>query len=80
MRRPGGVVRAELVAEVAETRGGQQRVARGVGRDVSVGMTCQAVVLLGPGQPGEAHRHTGRQAVHVDPDSDAGWGRSVTGS
>ena len=73
---PRGVGGAELAAEVAEPGGREQRVARGVGRDVAVGVTLQAVVLLGPGEAGEVHRHARRQAVHVDADADAGQ-RSV---
>ena len=56
---PGGVGRAELAAEVAEPRGRQQRVARGVRGDVAVGVTLEAVVLVGPGQAGQVHRDAG---------------------
>ena len=66
---PGGVGGAELRAQVAQPRGRQQRVAGGVGGDVAVGVTLEAVVLVGPGQPGEVHRHAGREAVHVDADA-----------
>ena len=69
--RPGGVGRAELGAQVAEAGARKQRVAGGVRRDVAVGVTLEAVVLVGPRQPGEVHRDAGGQAVHVDADADA---------
>src|SRR6188768_2381804 len=47
---PGGVGGAELRAQVAQPRGGQQRVAGRVRGDVSVGVTLEAVVLVGPRQ------------------------------
>ena len=72
---PRGVGGAELAAEVAEAGGRQQRVAGGVRGDVAVGVTLEAVVLVGPGQPGEVHRHAGREAVHVDADAHAGQAR-----
>ena len=48
-----------------------------MGGDVAVGVTLEAVVLVGPGQPGEVHRHAGDEAVHVD--ADAHPGQAVTG-
>ena len=72
---PRRVGRAELAAEVAEPGGGQQRVARGVRGDVAVGVTLEAVVLVGPGQAGELHRDARREAVDVDADPDAGQWR-----
>ena len=46
----------KCAAEVAEAGGRQQRVAGRVRGDVSVGVTLEAVVLVGPGEPGEVHR------------------------
>jgi len=40
-------------------------------------VTLEAVVLVGPRQPGEVHRHAEREAVHVD--TDAHPGQAVTG-
>ena len=67
-RRVGG---AELGAEVAQAGCREQRVARRVRRDVAVGVTLQAVVLVRPGQTGQVHRDAGSQAVDVDADADA---------
>ena len=69
---PRGVGRAELAAEVAEPGGRQQRVAGSVRGDVAVGVTLEAVVLVGPGQAGEVHRDARREAVDVDAHADAG--------
>ena len=40
-----------------------------MGGDVTVGVTLEPVVLVGPGQSGEVHRDAGREAVHVDTDA-----------
>ena len=66
----------ERAAEVSESGGREQRVARGVGGDVGVGVALQALRLVGPGEPGEVHRDPVDQAVDVgaDADPEAGGG------
>ena len=72
---PGGVGRAELGAQVAQPGGRQQGVAGSVRGDVTVGVTLQPVVLVGPGQSGQVHRDAGREAVDVDTDAHTRDGR-----
>src|SRR5690606_14165232 len=47
---PLGLGGAEVLAEVTEAGGRQQRVAQGVGGHVGIGVALEAVVLLGPVQ------------------------------
>ncbi len=69
---PGRLRRTEVGAEVAQTGRGEQRVARGVGRDVGVGVALEALRLVGPGQPGEVHGYAVDEPVHVGADADTG--------
>ena len=64
--------RAEVRSEVAEPRRREQGVARGVRRHVAVGVTLEALRLVGPGEAGEVQRHAVDEPVDVGADADAG--------
>ena len=67
---PSRVRRTEDRTEVAEACGAQQGVAGGVGDDVAVGVSGQAVCLVRPVQPGQPQRAPALEPVHVDADAD----------
>ncbi len=69
---PRRVRRTEVGAEVAQSGGGEQRVARRVGRDVGVGVTLEPLRLVGPVQAGEVERYAVDEAVDVGSDADSG--------
>ena len=69
---PAGVVDAEDRAEIAETGGGQQRIAQRVGGDIAVGVPGAAVGLREQ-QPGQPAVPAGLDRVHVDPGTDPQW-------
>ena len=54
--------RAEVGAQVAQPGRREQRVARGVGGDVGVGVPLETLRLVGPGEPGEVERVRRRRA------------------
>ena len=68
-----GVRRTEVAAQVAEARGGEQRVARGVRRDVGVGVALEARRLVWPVQSGQVEGCALDESVHVGTDADS-WG------
>ena len=69
-----GAVGAEVGAEVADPRGGEQRVARGMAGDVGIRVTLEGP-LTGPGEPGDHAHPVGVVGQGVDVDADAGAGQ-----
>src|SRR5215207_8608 len=68
---PLGAVSTEHRAEVAEPRSRQQRIAARMRSNVAVAVTPAACGLLRPLQPGQSHRSSLLEGVHVDTDPDA---------
>ena len=60
--------RAEAAAEITKSRSGQQRIARRVRGDITIGMAGQPI-LARPEEPGQIERATGTQRVDIDPDA-----------
>ena len=61
----------KLRAEVAQPGRREQCVARGMGRDIGVGVTLEALRLVGPGEPGQVERDAVDEPVDVGADADA---------
>ena len=68
--RPRRVRRTEVAAQVAEPGGREQRVARGVRRDVRVRVTLEALRLVRPGETGEVQGYAVDESMHVGTDAD----------